>query len=460
MRWIKVASWLLCVLCCGVVDAHPGHEGEARPQQFFFDEGVGELKALLSSDVGLHVSQGEGWYQICEDLFGGDVRSFALAGAASGDPRRRAWLVGSFGRSLPDRSPRAGFFRSVDGGCSWSEPEGALKGRWVSAISTRRERPEEVLAASADLTGGNGVALSEDAGASWSWTGLRGVSGPVEVLLRAPSDGARVYASWRRGAWRSEDGGRSWAPILGEMVVAPVEELRLLAVDPQDPGLVYFSRFGLKGRSLWVSRDGGESGVELLAPSQKDFASAALSAGPGGARTLLVATGRGSIYRSSDRGARWEEGPLEAQVGVLAASSDQRGEVVALLPRVQQGEGRWAGKALGRWEEGSLRPWFSYGETRGLWACPAGSDVARVCPALDWASVGRGEVVRKKKPTEPVQAVSAPVVVEGPVVAEGPVAEAASEGAGGGRWVWLGLGLLGVVVAVLLWRRSGRGPGG
>jgi hypothetical protein len=242
------------------------------------------------------------------------------------------------------------------------------------------------------------------------------------------------------------------------MVVAPVEEVRLLAVDPRDAGVVYFSRFGLKGRSLWVSRDGGASGVELLVPSQKDFASAALSAGPGEARTLLVATGRGSIYQSSDRGASWEEGPLEAAVGLLAASSDQRGEVVALLPRVQQGEGRWAGKSLGRWEEGALRPWFSYGETRGLWACPEGSDVARVCPKLDWASVGRGEVVRKKVLTEVGAAEVAPAVVEAPVV-EAPVVAAPVEGAGVGWFVWVGL-LVAGVLGLVVWRRSGRGPGG
>lgn len=472
-RWMWSGLITLGWLCAvSAAQAHPGHEDAAKPRTLYQDALDDKLQVWVSTDVGLHLSfnGGQSWQWVCEDLFGNDVRSFAVAGKNSGDARQRVWLVGSFSRDLKSRSPGPGFFLSTDGGCSWGQPEGVLRGRWVSALSVNAQAPEEVLAGSADLKGDNGVALSRDAGRSWQWTSLKGQAGPVQSLLRAPSQGQVVYAATRRKAWRSQDAGRSWEPILQEHLQGAIDEVELYAVDPEDPQVLYFSHFGTKGRALWVSRDGGRSGQELLLPSQLDFASAALVPTPKGGRLLLVGTSRKSLYRSSDGGKSWTETPVEIPLRYLSADRSQPGRAwVATRAASVRNEERWQGHVIGELVGDRLAPTFSYARTTGLLSCPEGSQLHQACPRLDWASVGRGDIVQKPPRPEPPQvdagqaegqADAGQVGVEPPtppLVPQEATPQEAPEPSPW-RWLWL-LALLGTVaLAASRWWGKKREP--
>jgi photosystem II stability/assembly factor-like uncharacterized protein len=445
----------------GVALAHPGHEGAAKPRSLYQDEVSQGFRAWLSSDVGLHLSLngGKSWRWVCEDLFGGDVRSFALAGEDQGDVRQRVWLVGSFGRDLETRAPLPGLYLSTDGGCSWDQPQGALRGRWVSALSVSPQAPNEVLAGSADLTGDNGVALSTDAGRSWRWTSIKGVAGPLRSILRAPSDPKVVYAATRRRAWRSQDGGRTWAPTLQEQLKGTIDEVGLIAVDPEDPQALYFSHFGTRGRALWISRDGGRTGQELLLPSQLDFASATVLSGESGGRTLLVGTSQRSLYRSTDGGETWREDQVAVPLRYLAADRSQEGRAwVATRSRAVRNEATWQGHVIGALEGDALAPTFSYARTAGLLSCPEGSQLRQVCPDLDWVSVGRGDVVTKPRRAP---ASEAPASQEAPGQEapgqEAPGKKEAPEEPSPWRWLWLLALLATVALAARRWvRREGR----
>src|SRR5579872_2785055 len=92
-----------------------------------------------------------------------------------------------------------------------------------------------------------GLAWSEDAGASWTQTGVF-----VYSITFDPIDSSTVYAGGM-GALKSIDSGKTWTTLgaFPAQDVAPQTVLR----DPLNPGLLYAATYG----SLFVSADGGQT---------------------------------------------------------------------------------------------------------------------------------------------------------------------------------------------------------
>lgn len=140
------------------------------------------------------------------------------------------------------------------------------------------------------------------------------VAPDLKVLALAvdPSDPATVWAGVRdRGAWRSTDGGRTWAPVGLEGAT-----VTSLAVDPSDPEVLVA---GVKPAGLWRTEDAGATWRELVGfraarrwwwfspadpPGWLPYVTGAAIA-PGDPQVLVAGVELGAVLRSEDGGRTW-----------------------------------------------------------------------------------------------------------------------------------------------------------
>ena len=113
--------------------------------------------------------------------------------------------------SIISGSYEGGFFKSTDGGESWTHISDGLPGELIGKgnLAVTAANPERIYALIEALPGG-GLYRSDDAGASWQLVNDQGsmIQRPFyyTTLGADPTDADVVYAG-AEGFWRSEDGG-------------------------------------------------------------------------------------------------------------------------------------------------------------------------------------------------------------------------------------------------------------
>ena len=174
-------------------------------------------------------------------------------------------------------------------------------------------------------TWGGGIYRSTDAGATWTFLGLK-ETGAIGRVIAHPTDVNVAYVAavgnlWKptaeRGVFKTTDGGKSWAKILYVDTLTGATEI---AMDPRDPNVIYAatyqrlrSAFGFNGggpgSALWKTTDGGATWKKM---------ENGIPAGDKGRSGITIArsnpniviatvehqTGTGT-YRSEDAGATW-----------------------------------------------------------------------------------------------------------------------------------------------------------
>ncbi len=301
--------------------------------------------------------------------FGVAVSSVAASAVVQG-PVRRAEVPDGF--SVPAEVLGAFDFRMV----------GPSRGGRVTTVTGVREEPHVFYLGS---TGG-GVWKTENAGVSWTDISDREFAvGSIGAVAVAPSDPNVVYVgtgsacprgnvSVGNGVYRSTDAGRSWthagldrAGLIGRIVV-----------DPRDPDRIFIAVLGqIFGRSsergVYRSEDGGNTWEAVLQVSESTGA-VDLTVNPANPRELFAAMwqaerkpwtlidggAESGLYRTRNGGDHWErlEGGLPqasedapiGRIGVSIAASDPR-RVYALvtaaaerggLYRSDDGGDRWS----------------------------------------------------------------------------------------------------------------------
>ena len=174
-------------------------------------------------------------------------------------------------------------------------------------------------------TWGGGIYRSTDAGASWTFLGLRETASIARVVAH-PTDANIAYVAavgnlWRpttaRGVYRTRDAGRTWDRVLYVDSLTGATEL---VMDPRDPNVLYAATYqrlrtvfgfngGGPGSAIHKSVDGGSTWRRLesgLPSGDKGRIGLAIAASK---PDVLVATiehaGAGGTYRSEDAGATW-----------------------------------------------------------------------------------------------------------------------------------------------------------
>lgn len=226
-----------------------------------------------------------------------------------------------------------GVWKTGNAGLSWDPiADSALGAGSIGAIAVAPSDPNVVYVGTGESTvrgnvsPGDGMYRSTDAGKTWSRTGL-GDAGQTARIMVDPRDPDRVYVAVlghafapnpTRGVFRSNDGGRTWQKILFKSDSAGAVDVVL---DPSNPRVLYaalwqFQRtpwgFTSGGRwsGLFKSTDGGDSWTDLtrnkgLPGGVIGRIGVAVSPVRPERVWALVEAADGGLYRSDDAGVTW-----------------------------------------------------------------------------------------------------------------------------------------------------------
>ncbi len=228
-----------------------------------------------------------------------------------------------------------GIWKTVDGGIYWRcVSDGFLTSATIGAIAVSRSDSNVVYAGAGettiriDVSYGDGVYKSDDAGRSWKHMGLKETKHIGRVCIH-PNDPDLVYVAAlgdafgpneERGIFRSKDGGKTWKKILYRGPDAGAVDM---SMDPNNPR-VLFAAFWQTRRSFWNLNSGGPgSGLfrsfdggdtwEQLGESHGlpsgTLGKLGVSISParrGRVFALIEAEGdKAGLYRTDDYGQRW-----------------------------------------------------------------------------------------------------------------------------------------------------------
>ncbi len=213
---------------------------------------------------------------------------------------------------------------SRDLGCSF-ESAADLGDSWISDVQIASDGA--IWATTSSSGSSNDVFVSRDGGKSFAATGLQTSTAWWKTVRVAPGDPNRVYVSGYQGDValfrRSDDGGKSWQPIVATwMKTQP--QLLLLGVSPNDPDLVYARIDSAPPEPLLRSKDGGMTWVavaefadDLLGFVIRDDGTTLLA----GAQTGDPST-QGDLRISGDGGDGFTQAAEQPRVSCLAERDD------------------------------------------------------------------------------------------------------------------------------------------
>jgi len=228
-----------------------------------------------------------------------------------------------------------GVWKTTDYGRTWypifdDQPTGS-----IGAIAVAPSDPNIIYVGTGeglqrpDLSVGDGLFKSIDAGKTWTHLGLRDAQQIPQIIVD-PKDPDRLFVAAlghpygpneERGVFRSTDGGQTFEKVLGKDADTGGSEL---AFDPKDSDIVYAglweSRQGPwenaawagNGGGLFKSTDGGKSWRQLVPAGMDSVIQVNLAVAPSDGRRVYaaIAIARGTgLFRSDDGGDTWARLP-------------------------------------------------------------------------------------------------------------------------------------------------------
>ena len=228
-----------------------------------------------------------------------------------------------------------GLWKTANAGISWTPvSDGYFKTGSVGAVAVAPSNPNIIYVGMgeaclrANLSAGDGVYKSTDAGKSWTHIGLDDTSQVGRVLVD-PLNPDVVYVAAighpygpnsERGVFRSKDGGKTWQKIL---YVNDKTGAADLSMDSANPKVIYASTWqvlrtpweivsGGPGSGLYKTVDGGDHWTLLtggMPASDKGKIGVAVSPADPNIVYAVVPAGadheEGGVYRSNDAGRTW-----------------------------------------------------------------------------------------------------------------------------------------------------------
>jgi photosystem II stability/assembly factor-like uncharacterized protein len=232
-----------------------------------------------------------------------------------------------------------GIFKSTDAGRTWTPIFDDQPTASIGTLAVAPSSPDTIYAGSGesrqrpDLSVGDGIYKSTDAGAHWTHLGLRDGQ-QIGKIAVDPRDPNRLYVAVlghpygpnaERGVYRSTDGGATFERVLFTDENAGAFDL---TIDPADARTLYASLWSARqspwetigggsfertpsGSGLYKSTDGGTTWKRLeggLPTQSHALGRIAVAVAPSDAKRVYAfadAPKDGGIYRSDDAGSTW-----------------------------------------------------------------------------------------------------------------------------------------------------------
>jgi photosystem II stability/assembly factor-like uncharacterized protein len=316
----------------------------------------GKLYAATLGSGLLHTEDGKNWGQVGAGALPARLWRVAIdpsKGPGGGPP---PIYVGSAGQ---------GFFKSLDAGKSWQQMNTGLGSSGSLNVRSVGLGRQLIVIGTSD-----GIFKSADGGKSWQGMGLQGLdisavtfaqfASPTVVL--AGIDGNRDAGS---RLVRTVDLGANWIPlnqgIPGDLVVSAV------AAGPVPSGQNLRPLFVAGSGGVYKSDDGGQSWAQLSGLPPQGFNGLAVSAyDPNILYTASDggASGSGGVWRSTDRGGSWT---------ALSGGLGEKGVTALVLGRNSP-----ATVAVAAWNpDKPTSPAYILNDTQ---SAPSGQPEGGVCP--------------------------------------------------------------------------------
>ena len=247
-------------------------------------------------------------------------RSVAVTGSAA---RPSEYYMGTTG---------GGVFKTLDGGQSWAAVTDKYFGGTIGAVAVSASNPDVVYvgggeyALRGNVSHGEGVWKSTDAGKTWSSLGLK-LTRQISRVVVHPTDPEIVYVAaqgnvWAptpdRGIYRSKDGGKNWSKVLFRNDSTGASDL---AFDPANPNVLY-AAFWQVGRTPWMLNSGGAGSGVFKSTDGGDtwrdishnpgmpagiFGNIGLTVSAANPNRVfaIIEADSGGVYRSDNAGATW-----------------------------------------------------------------------------------------------------------------------------------------------------------
>jgi photosystem II stability/assembly factor-like uncharacterized protein len=226
-----------------------------------------------------------------------------------------------------------GVWKSDDYGRIWTPIFDHESTQSIGSIAVAPSNPNIIYVASGeglhrpDLSVGNGIYKSTDAGKTWTHLGLRD-GFQIPALAIDPRDPNRVFAAVlghpygpneERGLYRSTNGGQTWQKVISKDENTGASDVE---IDPSNPDVIYASmwearegpwednnEFNGTGGGLFKSTDGGATWLPLSNGLPKDLSQIYIAIAPTNPRrlyaTVAMSSGKLAFYRSDDAGESW-----------------------------------------------------------------------------------------------------------------------------------------------------------
>ena len=256
-----------------------------------------------------------------------------MIGPTRGGRTRAACGVASQPNVFYIGAVNGGVWKSDDYGRTWSPIFDGQPTQSIGAIAVALSDPNIIYVGSGeglarpDLSVGDGVYKSTDAGKTWTHLGLRNSQG-IPALAVDPRNPNRVFAAAlghpyganeERGIYLSTDGGQNWQKVLSKDANVGGSDVQ---IDPSNPEIVYASLWEVRlgpwedgnqysgaGGGVFKSADGGKTWRALSSGLPKGIiqVDVAVAASQPSRLYASVATNEPSvgIYRSDDAGENW-----------------------------------------------------------------------------------------------------------------------------------------------------------
>lgn len=203
-----------------------------------------------------------------------------------------------------------GITRITQGGDGSWERQRLLQGQDVRCLAAHPANGQTIYAG----TQGQGLLRSNDAGQTWTASGLDGFV--VKALAISPHDSCAIYAGVKpAGVWRSQDGGQNWHELEAfkrirgrKLWFSPAEPpgtayVQAILVSPKDPEVLIA---GIEFGAVVRSEDGGLSWSGHRRGALRDCHSLAIHPFEGDRVYQAGAVGAGAA-QSTDGGKIWKQ---------------------------------------------------------------------------------------------------------------------------------------------------------